>query len=146
VFGRPATDADTLPDTDTFLRYMVMRDDRADFDPSQARLVLQDGRLKAYLAPVPMESRPGVCAVVTVDGEWSAGGVCAVLDPGPVAPSVGGDPDFGAVHNYSFTPGGGRPGAIFVVARNDVHEVTVNLADGSALRLRSTTTWPTQPR
>jgi hypothetical protein len=135
VFSRPATEADTLPDAAGFLRYMVSRDDRADFDPSQARLVLHDGRLKVYLVPVPLMGRPAVCAFEAYDGEWFPGGGCAVLDHGPVSPSFHGDPDIDAVHNYSFVPQGDRPGAIFLVARNDIHEVTVNFADGSTLQL-----------
>jgi hypothetical protein len=135
VFSRPPTEADTLPDVESFSKYMIGRADRADFDPRQARLVVHDGDLRVFLAPVPMDGRPAVCAFVAVNGKFAAAGGCGVLDYGPVAPTFDGDPDDVMVRDYSSPPLDGRAGRILAVVRNGIDELTFNFADGSTLRL-----------
>jgi hypothetical protein len=116
VFRRPATAADTLPSVAALKRYWIHRKDVADFDPSQARLVAQDGDSQVFLVAWTFEGRPWMNAVLFYRGEPRGGGGGLVDDRGVIG--VVAEP-----------PDGRHPAVALAAVADGVRDVLVTYAD-----------------
>jgi hypothetical protein len=126
VFRRPATAADTLPSVEALKRYWIHREDVADFDPSQARLVAQDGDSQVFLIAWTFEGRPWMNAVLFYRGEPRVGGGGEIGDQRLERGVMGG---------VVMPPDGKHPAAVVAAVADGIEEVIVTFADDSRTHL-----------
>jgi hypothetical protein len=116
VFRRPATAADTLPSVEALKRYWIHREDVADFDPSQARLVARDGDSQVFLVGWTFEGRPWINAVLFYRGEPRVGGGGVIGERAVIGGVV--EP-----------PDGRHPAVVVAAVADGIGEVLVTYAD-----------------
>ena len=126
VFRRPASDADALPNVQDIRNGLGGRDGAA-FDPTKARLVVEDGALQVFVAGAQMQGRPSICVFLFEDRRTDRS-ACTLIGP-PYEP---GDWE---VSGGSWAMRGGE-GELFAAAVADgVDEVVLTFADDSTQRL-----------
>ena len=140
VFRRPASDADALPNVQDIRNGLGGRDGAA-FDPTKARLVVEDGALQVFVAGAQMQGRPSICVFLFEDRRTDRS-ACTLLAPHyePGGPEVTGGSSSMRGGEWEVTGGSwamrGGEGELFVAAVADgVDEVVLTFADDSTQRL-----------
>jgi hypothetical protein len=105
-----------LPSVEALERYWIHREDVADFDPSQARLVASDGDSQVFLVGWTFEGRPWINAVLFYKGQPKVGGG-GVID------------DRGVIGGVVEPPDGRHPAAVVAAVADGIDEVLVIYAD-----------------
>ena len=126
VFRRPATDADALPNVEDIRTGLGGRDGAA-FDPTKARLLVEDGALQVFVAGASMQGLPSICVFLFEDRRTDRS-ACILIGPQY-------EPSDWEVTGGSWPMRGGD-GELFVAAVADgVDEVVLTFADDSTQRL-----------